>query len=331
MKNTQEKQAITVVTGSPDHLGTYIYNIEESYVWVREAVFETGKGGEDITIIQITDPHFNYLNERDFEENDHAIMSTYEHRMWLKNGESVDVMKRALKYASRFDQTVVTGDVLDYLSHGAIELMHKVIWDKYPDTIITTGNHEFSRCCEGKVADTMPLERKYEILKSVWKHDPVYYSRVLGDKVAVVSIDDGNGRFTREQCEKLSAEIKRARDNRYIILMFMHQPLCTYNPDEKAVDSLVILSNDDRNHCDMNFCDTCVGNPGDDEDTLALHGLITSSPDVIKGVFTGHFHTNFYTEIVAKNPDGQATVIPQYVLPTTASFNHPHVVKITVK
>lgn len=331
MKDQHNEKEITVVTGSPDDLTSYIYNVEESYTWVREAHFDSGKGGEPVIIGQFTDPHFNYLNDEDFAEAHPSVMSSYEHRIWLRDAKTVGVVQRCLEFCKDYDQTIITGDVLDYLTHGAVELMHKVIWDKYPDTIITTGNHEFSRTCEGKVEDTSPLSERVEILKKAWRHDLFYYSRLIRDKVIVVSLDDGRDRFSREQYEKLEADIKRARENGYIILLFMHEPLCTYNPLEKAVDSLVILTNDDRNHCDMNFCDTAVGNPGSDEDTKAVHSLITHSPDVIKGVFTGHFHTNFYTEIIAKNPDGTDTVIPQYVLTTTATFDHPNIMKITVK
>lgn len=331
MTDLSKEKEITVVTGSPEYLPTYIYNVEESYTWVREAHFDTGKGGEPIVIGHFTDPHFNYLNYEDFMEKNPSVMSSYENRIWLRNAHTIDVVQRCLEFCRDFDQTVITGDVLDYLTHGAIELMHKIIWDKYPNTIITTGNHEYSRTCEGKVEDPTPLSERIEILKAAWRHDMFYYSRLLGDKVLVVSIDDGCSRFTKEQYEKLEADIKRSRENGYIMLLFMHEPLCTYNPLEKAVDSLVILSNDDRNHCDMNFCATGVGSAGSDEDTLSFHRLMTRSPDVIKGVFTGHYHTNFYTEIIAQNPDGSPAVIPQYVLTTTATFDHPNIIKIVVK
>lgn len=69
------------------------------------------------------------------------------------------------------------------------------------------------------------------------------------------------------------------------------------------------------------------GLPADvNTNTLALYGLITESADVIKGVFCGHQHNIFYTEITAKNG-----FIPQYTLTANPYFKNGTLAKIIVK
>ena len=61
-----------------------------------------------------------------------------------------------------------------------------------------------------------------------------------------------------------------------------------------------------------------------------IYELIVNNGDIIKGAFCGHLHSDFYTEIAAKTPDGGRTVIPQYVL-CGEPYNEGHALKIIVK
>ena len=56
---------------------------------------------------------------------------------------------------------------------------------------------------------------------------------------------------------------------------------------------------------------------------------MTHNADVIRGIFCGHWHSDFYTEILAETPDGKKTVIPQYVL-TGNMYDKGHALIITV-
>lgn len=305
-----------------------IYQLGEGGVSVREVLIETGDtSGEAVEIFQVSDTHFNYLNAADFEEAHPSTLASYNGRQWLKDGSSVPNAVKTLEYASQGDAIVITGDVLDYLSLGAIELMHKYIWDPYPNAIITLGNHEFSRRCQDNPSTPDPTtpESRYQILQDNWKHDIYYYSEVVKDKVMIIQLDNGDIRFWDCQIEPLQRDLALAREKGYTVLLFYHIPLCTYNPAE--TDVYPIRRNDQFNH---NFCDNNVGKPGSDQATLTVYDIITNNADIIKGGFCGHAHSDYYTEIIAKNADGTSAVIPQWVL-TAAAYDGGHALKITVK
>ena len=76
--------------------------------------------------------------------------------------------------------------------------------------------------------------------------------------------------------------------------------------------------------------DIMVGAKECDEITQSVYNLIVSSTDVVKAVFTGHYHNDMYTEIAAKTPDGSDSIIPQYIHTATA-YDNGHLMRITIK
>ena len=61
-----------------------------------------------------------------------------------------------------------------------------------------------------------------------------------------------------------------------------------------------------------------------------VYNMIINNAEVIKGVFAGHKHSDFYLEIFGKNSDGTPAKIPQYVTTATA-YPHGHLLRATVK
>ena len=305
------------------------YQLGAGGVSVREVVIETGdENAEPLEIFQVTDLHFNYCNDEDFEEANPSIMATYNGRKWLANGSSVPNAIRSLEYASQGDAIVITGDVLDYMSRGAIELTHKYIWDPYPNALIAFGNHEMTRRCQDNpvTPDPTSLESRYEFLQENWEHDVYYTSKVVKDKVMLIQLDNGSSRFWDSQIEPLKADLALAREKGYTVLLFYHIPLCTKNPNEAPL--YPIRRNDTY---EWDFSVNEIGNPSTtDAATLEVYDIITNSADVIKATFCGHFHSDYTTEIIAKTADGTDTVIPQYIL-TGNPYDGGHALKITVK
>ena len=295
---------------------------------IGEITIETGKENvEPLEIYQISDLHFNYCNDQDFEEANPSIMATYNGRAWNKNGSSVPNAVRALEYASQGDFMVATGDVLDYMSWGAIELTKKYIWDTYPTAWITLGNHEPTRRCQDNpvTPDPTSLESRYEILQDNWDHNIYYTSTVLDDRLMLIQLDNASSCFWENQIEPFKADLALARENGYDVLLFYHIPLCTGNPKDTNV--YPIMRRDGYNY---NFYNDYIGKNGTSGASKTVYDLIVNNGDIIKGTFCGHKHSWYYTEILAKTADGKDTVIPQFIISGTP-YDGGHAFKINIK
>lgn len=335
--DTQEK---ITVTGSPDHPGTYIYKLADSGLMVREMVVDSGLGGDPVEIVQLSDTHINYMNARDFEEANPTLLSTYKNRTWLKDASSVPTMRKVLDYASRADQIVVTGDVIDYLSRGAIDVMWKEIWNFFPGTLCANGNHDTYQKL-GTVGDIYDYNYRYNWISSEWKNNFDYTSTVIKNKAMVIQLNNGQSRFEASQIKPLTKDLAYAREKGYPVFVFCHIPIYTNNPNEADVDWLRFddwgNGNTPRH---MDFCNNInnpggliVGRPSDKgtgSATEQVYNLITNNGDIIKGVFNGHMHNDYYTEIMAKTASGEDTVIPQYTM-TASIYEDGRAIKITVK
>ena len=296
---------------------------------VREACFDSGKGGEEIKILQVTDLHLHAINRRDEQEENPSVFGSLQHRMAFRNASTLPNLKRVLGLMEGFEQVIVTGDAIDYLTWGSLELMEDYIWERIPNVWVTVGGHELTRVMEGDVPDPTTLESRYEILRGYWRHDMYYSSKILGDKVLLVQMNNGQGRYFESQYDSLRRDIARARQERLLLLLFQHEPICTRNPAEKDV---VPLRVNDGTGC-RDFCEGFLGGGESDEATAKVYRLITESADVIRGVFCGHRHNDFYTEIKAfsfQNGMRSESVIPQYVL-TGNMYDNGHIMAITVK
>ncbi len=286
--------------------------------------------GEAVDICQVTDVHFNILNERDFEENDPCIMSTYENRGWNKNGSSLPNAIRAFEYGGYCDGLVVTGDILDYLCHGTLEYTKKYLWDAYPQALACIGGHEIARQMQGDVPDEMPTEEKYAMIQEIWGHDIGYYSRVIKGRVLAVVMNNDRARYTAEQYEKFSSDIAMARAEGLTVLIFQHEPVSTGNPKDTDVEFITVGDGSASHDFYNGYC----GNQANDSHTRALYKLIIQSADVIKGIFCGHCHNDIYTEVLASYSDerGNAVeaIIPQHIL-TANAYNNGNVLHIVVE
>ena len=169
------------------------------------------------------------------------------------------------------------------------------------------------------------------LAEKFWKHDFYYESRLIKNKVLAVGLFNDLGRFTRIQREKLAADIARARENGWCILLFAHEPLSTGNPQDRNFRAEDAMQVGDKNAFPNNFCDgKLAGGEDSDEDTMNMYRLITGSADVIRAFFAGHIHSHIHQEIVARTPDGTDAVIPQYIHSATA-YDAGHLMRITVR
>ena len=332
---SQEKKTIV---GSSDDLTTWIYQLGDSKMQIREAEFDSGKNdGETLEIIQITDVHFNKLNDRDYADANPTVLSSYEKHTAGQNGTHAERATLGMQYANMFyDQTIVTGDNMSFQTWGGIESIHKTLWGADPSALITLGNHDMMQRMQGIYPETTSLASRYSTLQENWRHNVYYTSRVLKEKVMVVQMDNALSVYNEEQATKLAADIEKARENGYIILIFQHVPIVTQNPKYQDIkplqtnDPTVVhdfYENYDSNGNRFDGIRTDRGGA-----TTKVYNLITQNADVIKGLFCGHYHDDYYCEVKATEKDGTETVIPQYVVESTAyDSGTVHAMKITVK
>lgn len=316
------------MVGTADDPNHHIY----TYVggpYIRDVNIKGNKPGTDpVEIIHVTDIHFNKMNEKDFEEANPVLMSTYEHRKWLANGASIPYARSVINYSRYADQLVFTGDILDYMSHGCKQLTLENLFWKDIDMMATLGNHESAQVVEGKVPEKYSYAEKIPFLKEFWPNDTEYASKVVKDKVMCVALDNGLVKYWDKQVELLKADIEKARRNGWIILIFQHIPVTTGNPAD--VEIMPITNN--KNAKPENIYDNMGRAEGA---TKELYELITTNADVIKGIFCGHEHVDLYTEVLASYTDENGnkvdTVIPQYVQTSTTYGGTGCVIKITVE
>lgn len=332
---SQEKKTIT---GSSEDLTTWMYELGNTDVIVREAVFDSGKNDDNpVEIVQLTDVHFTELNDRDRAEANPTVLSTWEKEPGKAPEKRVRNASICMEYANYFyDQTVITGDIMSFLTWGGIEQIKNTLWGVDPSAMITLGNHDVMMRSQGLVGETAQLDSRYSTIQENWRHDIYYSSRVIKEKVMVVQMDNALSRYSEDQAEKLAADIEKARENGYIILIFQHVPIVTNNPKYKEIrpiytnDSSVVY--DFSANADSNGKNFDGVRTNKDAATTKVYNLITQNADVIKGLFCGHYHDDFYCEVKATEKDGTETVIPQYVLESTAfDSGKGHVLKITVK
>ncbi len=317
------------IAGSDVDPNHHIYQLEASGEMVRYAEFEGIKAGEEVKILHSTDFHLNRMNQRDIEENNPVVASTRIYREAFRDERTVPNAKRTMEFFPLFDANIVTGDTLDYLTWGTLELVQECIWDIDPDAIVALGGHDTTRRMQGKIVDETSLESRYEILKKHWRHDLAYVSKVIKDRVMVIALDNGRTGYYGDQAERLRADIEKAKKEKLTVLIFQHEPICTKNPDEIYVEPIRI---NDGTGC-RNFCENFIGFESKDPVTDEVYALITENADVVKGVFCGHMHSDFYTELCGsymENGEKKAAKIPQYVL-TGNMYDKGHFLAITIK
>ena len=317
------------VGGDPNDENSFkhVYEIQGNGLQVREVniypndYVEGETEREPLVVVQTSDLHFNYVSEEDFKEANPSIMSTYKGRTAFRN--TVPAAVNALRYAYTADAMVTTGDVIDFLSLGSMELTKKYLFDTYPYMLASLGNHEGTRVCqqpEGeKAPDPTTLESRHEILQTIWNSDIFYSSQLVGDRVLLIQLEDGTAsKFWDVQVEPFKADLELAREKGYTVLLFFHIPLRTYNPNETAVDQLENTTSRSDNSGVRNFTTEGIGRATDA--SKAIFGLIAENSDIIKGMFTGHTHRPYYSEFAAEiDENGVVTkVVPQYTMTATA-------------
>lgn len=143
----------------------------------------------------------------------------------------------------------------------------------------------------------------------------------------VIQMDNNLSKFWESQVEMLRADLATAMEKQYTVLLFMHKAIDT----KDGLTTANAIWNNARTTWTLRTGERAlVGINTNDAATLEVMNLITTHGDVIRGIFTGHMHSDFYLPITATTSTGESCVIPQYVL-TGTQYNSGHALKINVK
>ncbi len=299
--------------GTADNPETHILCWEEKIMFLRYATITANKQGDAVNIMFVTDMHLNRINEED--RKNPTVVDTHLRRDWCRDEESLPAAQNLIPFYNLFDAVAITGDNMDYLTYGGIELLKENIFDviKKP-YLVTLGGHDLTRVMLGKIPDEDTASIR-PILQSVWPHDIDYHSIVIKDRIMMIGLNNGAGCYLEGHKEKLAADIEKARKENLTILIFQHEPLATLNPEEPEVFGVHPRERDKSIKNDYGIGSDFYYNkaPASKE----VYKIITENADVIKGVFCGHEHIDLTNHIKAsymKNGIKTDAVIPQYLL-----------------
>ncbi len=323
---------IETIVGSPNDPNRWIFR-EGKGPFTRHYTFGSLKPDtEPVELVIFNDTHFNLVNEKDEAEANPSVLSTREYRRWLRNGASAELVKNAMHTARYADQTIVAGDVLDYLSWGCMQLTVECLFRKDTDILACLGGHDTTRVMQGKVADPSPIESRRDFLRAFWPHDIHYTSRVLRDKVMVIVLDNGQGGYEERLLAPLAADLEKARRENLVVIIVQHEPVCTRNPEETDVAPL--RRNDPGNY---NYAERLSGNPKDKWGrTQDVYNLIVRNADIVRAVVCGHMHSDYYVEIIGTEQDAEGNATPRkipQIVNTGVVYDGGagHIVSITIK
>ena len=310
-----------------------VYKLKTTGQIISDVVIDSGLGLKEPFVIGLcADLHFNLCNNADRE--DEELSYTEKCRYWPEKLKWFAPTVKALEACDFCDATIILGDVLDYMTSGAADIVKAEILKKYPDVMMVLGGHDYTKQMQTKLKDKLPLEERLEFLKSFWPNDIHYDARPLGEKIVAILIDNSQSKYLPCQVEKLEADIKRAREEGKILLIFQHEPIITNNPEQTCVKA-VIANSGAIDSVAMGTNQTIVGGrERTDEATDKVYNLITKNADVVKGIFAGHWHSQFFAETEASfERDGEIikTTIPQYVISGNPYYPSGIVNRVTVK
>ena len=310
-----------------------VYKLKTTRQLISEIDLDFGLGLDTPFIIgAIADLHFNICNQKDRE--DEELSYTEKCRKWPENLKWAPAAIRAIDACDFCDAAVIIGDMLDYLTDASLTFATKNVFKAHPDFMVAVGGHDHTKQVQTGKKDALPLEERLDMLRAVWPHDIHYYSRDYLDKITIVVLDNSQSKYLSCQVEPLRADIERARREGRVILVFQHEPIISNNPKEENVKA-VIGNSGAKQEIGIGVNQTILGGTMRcDEATPEVYDLITKNSDVVKAVFTGHWHSQFYSEIITSyEKDGAVveTLTPQYVISGNPYHEAGAMAKIIVK
>lgn len=325
IKNTLNEKYMSVIDAERTRLATLYQGTEVTIDDGISAPFKvkevtvnkrSGSTSDKLTLVQLSDMHINHLSEKDFVDNRQTVLSFYRNRKYGKDAAFAKVAERALKYADAVaDQVIVTGDTLDNLNEGTLDIQKRLLWSRYPNIISTTGNHDWMEATVSSITEVLTKREAQERLQEDAAHDVLYSSKVMKDVMLIqmdnAALNEGRGYgygYEQSQIDKLTADLAIARDKNYTVLIFQHVTLPTDDDDPRFKEIRTPES-------------TPANDKASGQCNKEMIQLIKNNSDIIKAIFCGHEHATADTFVGG---------IPQYVANAT-HYSGGYAVKITVQ
>lgn len=294
------------------------YQLKDTRQVICELTIESIKGGEPVDVAILADTHIHVLSEKDKDDEEVQLSSQCRGNIF-RHPSCFKGLERAVQVAEHCDYTVIAGDVLDYLTYGALDYAKELFFDRLPNLICTLAIHDVSKNCMTNLPDKLPYEERINIIKEYWPNDVRYASALVGDKAVLVGLDnDTTEHYFEDQIDKLKAEIEKARKDNNVIFIFQHTPLATGKEEDKEAPNFFVNRFEVSNVYDRRL----IGNPEYTNETdRKMLDLILGNSDVIRGIFCGHFHDGNHTQLPAYYIDEKGTKhqqpIDQYIVSST--------------
>lgn len=242
-----------------------LFTVNSGKLYVRDVVLDTGLSVEESQIAFFTDTHFSGVNQMDINENS-VSLSSYRGRpeSW-RNHQRQFFSHGINEFISMFTKSVNGGDVMDYLSWGALYSADRILTKQsvanrnvkkfVSDGLggynlqnvlsgsigMVFGNHDpkqLSSPVDKTLKETRTLEERYAMIESHWANELYYDSEILLDSkgnenVMMVYLDNGQDMYSQSQLDKLTRDVEYAKANNIPVLIFQHIPMLTMNENEK--------------------------------------------------------------------------------------------------
>ncbi len=312
---------------------------------VRKATIEWDYNDEDtdnVVIVQISDTHFSGIDDVDRLEGSTTTVDTYNEYGYRYPQDAHNAIK-VMEYGSMADKIIVTGDIYDSQSHYSMWKTKYLLMDKNVgidgearSVLLVTGNHEHTQNTSGVIREIYDLDTRDEIRNDffeTYSNNCVYHSEVMKNsngynRAMIILLDNQRDLYYDYLVDFFTADLELARELNIPVLIFQHDPISSNNPNEK---NLGIIGEENMGSGNpggyYNLYDGSgkIGGPNaktsypiDGPATQEMYELIVNNSDIIKGIFCGHTHNNYYSEIIC--PDG--SIIPQYILNTTFDISN---------
>ncbi len=219
-----------------------------------------------VRVLHITDVHISLADASDGEDMIAHAASRREvffREARFPERDPQSYLEEAMALGAAFDATVITGDVIDFVSNANLRAAKRILAGR--DFMFCAGNHEF--CPKVGVPDSFDRRVElYPVITEVFGTDISFESRVIGG-VNLISADNSYFIWSEEQIKRFDAELERGLP----IVVFSHTP-----PD----DACMLHS---PSHRDL------VPTEEVRERTLRFHERLIAHP-LVKGFVAGHWH-----------------------------------------